>query len=270
MFAMVIDGYGDPGVLHPAQIEPDAMGAQDVTIRVYATSVNPIDWKVRLGRLAPRLPTNFPAVLGWDAAGVIEQVGSDVTRLKVGDTVFSRPATHRLGTYAELVVADQSLVALKPANLTFLEAASIPLAGLTAWEALVEIGKVQAGQRVLVHGGGGGVGSYAIQLAKSLGAQVITTASAARHDYVRSLGADQTIDYHAESFTVAVRNVDFVLDTIGGEIQDLSYGVLKPGGSSQIRKARLSSHCMSRVHHDGDLPLRVAFLAYAMGLRYLF
>lgn len=228
---MIIDKYGDPSVLYRAQIEPDTMGPQDVMIRIYATSVNPIDWKVRLGRLAPRLPTRFPAVLGWDAAGVIEQIGSEVRDMKVGDAVFSRPATMRPGTYAEQVVVDRSLVALKPRNLSFLEAASIPLAGLTAWEALVEIGKIQPGQRVLVHGGGGGVGSYAIQLAKALGSQVITTASSARHDYVKSLGADQVIDYHQESFAAVARDVDLVLDTIGGEVQDQSYAVLKPGGT---------------------------------------
>ncbi len=231
MYAMIIDEYGEPEVFHKAELEPDIMGPLDVQIKIYATSVNPVDWKVRQGRLAPRLPSRFPAVLGWDAAGVVEKVGSKVTQFNVGDAVFSRPATHRPGTYAELVVVAEGLVAFKPSNLTYLEAASIPLAGLTAWEALVEIGKVQARQRVLVHGGAGGVGSYAVQLAKAFGAEVIATASAARQDYVMHLGADRVIDYHTESFSATVYNVDLVLDTIGGSVQDQSYTVLKRGGT---------------------------------------
>lgn len=231
MHAMVIDKYGEPEVFYAAELEPDAMGPEDLVIRIYATSVNPVDWKVRQGKLAPRLPSRFPAILGWDAAGIVVEVGSGVTQFNVGDPVFSRPAIHRPGTYAELTVVDQSLVARKPVNLTYLEAASIPLAGLTAWEALVEIGKIGAHHRVLVHGGGGGVGSYAVQLARAYGAEVIATASAARRDDVRKLGATQVIDYQRESFADMVHNVDLVFDTVGGSVQDQSYTVLKPGGT---------------------------------------
>ncbi|WP_243239610.1 NADP-dependent oxidoreductase [Sulfobacillus harzensis] len=181
--------------------------------------------------LQSRLPLTFPAVLGWDAAGVVEAVGSAVNRFHRGDAVFCRPATHRMGTYAEFVTVDESLVADKPGNLTFLQAASVPLAGLTAWEALVVIAQISPGQRVLIHGGAGGVGSYAIQLAKARDAFVAATGSEANHEYLKSLGADQVVDYRHQAFESVVDPVDVVLDAIGGETQHRSYQVLKRGGT---------------------------------------
>lgn len=230
MKAMVISEYGGPEVLHNALIEPETLTPTDVLVKIFATSVNPVDWKVRQGRLKERLPLKFPAILGWDAAGIIEDVGSSVTRWHIGDPVFVRPSTHRLGTYAEKVTVDQSLLAPKPPNLTYLEAASIPLAGLTAWEALVQIASLKPHQRVLIHGGAGGVGSYAIQLAKARGAFVAATASPYHLDYLRSLGADQPIDYHAHRLAQDLEPVDVVLDTIGGQTQQESYPLLKSGG----------------------------------------
>lgn len=231
MKAMVISEYGGPDVLHAAEIPHEPLGPRDVLMRVVATSVNPIDWKVRMGLVQERVPLTFPAVLGWDAAGIVERVGSAVNRFRPGDAVFSRPATHRLGTYAELVTVDESLVADKPGNLSFVEAASIPLAGLTAWEALVVLAHLAPGQRVLIHGGAGGVGSYAIQLAKARGAWVAATASEVHHDYLGTLGVDQTVDYRRQQFEQIVDPVDVVLDTVGGETQSRSYRVLKPGGT---------------------------------------
>ncbi|MCL5116350.1 MAG: NADP-dependent oxidoreductase [Firmicutes bacterium] len=230
MEAMVITEYGGADVLHWQDVSHDAVGPHDVVIRIYATSVNPVDWKVRKGYLKGRLPLEFPAILGWDAAGIVESVGSNVTGFRRGDPVFSRPATNRPGTYAELVVVDEKLVAPKPPRLTYLEAASIPLAGLTAWEGLVEIADLQPGQQVLIHGGAGGVGSYAVQLAKARGAVVAATGSAGNLEYLRALGADRAIDYQEAPFEEAVESVDVVFDTIGGETQSRSYAVLKRGG----------------------------------------
>lgn len=230
MRAMAIDQYGPADVLHEDDLPRLPLGHHDVRIKIYASSVNPIDWKVRRGYLAERLPLKFPAILGWDAAGVIEETGSAVGTVKVGDAVFSRPSTQRPGTYAESVIVDESLVAPKPSRLTFIEAATIPLAGLTAWEALVVLAGVKPGQRVLIHGGAGGVGGYAIQLAKAEGAFVATTTGPTHLSYAKGLGADQVLDYQREPFEHACGNMDVVLDTVGGVVQDKSYGVLKSGG----------------------------------------
>lgn len=230
MKAMVLNRYGAPGVLHWSEVPPRPVGLDDVMVRVYATSVNPIDWKVRKGLLQDRLPLSFPAIIGWDAAGVIEEVGSNVSKFRVGDKVFTRPAIDRAGTYAEFVVVNEGLIAKKPDNLSFLEAAGVPLAGLTAWEALVEIAGIKAGQRILIHGGAGGVGSYAIQLAKAKGAEVVTTSSPVHQEYVTDLGADVIVDYRSEAFDEVLKDVDIVFDTVGGDVQTRSYRVLKPEG----------------------------------------
>ncbi len=227
---MVINQYGDPDVFHAAEIANMPLGPTDVLVKNYATSVNPVDWKIRKGFLAERMPLDFPAILGWDSAGIVEEVGEGVKNFRPGDKVFSRPATERPGTYSDYVVVDEALLAPKPAALTFLEAASIPLAGLTAWEALIEIAQIQPGQRVLVHGGAGGVGGYAIQLAKAQGAFVATTARGVNRDYVADLGADMVIDYEQSAFEREVKDLDVVLDTMGGGVQEKSFDVLKPGG----------------------------------------
>ncbi|WP_242823990.1 NADP-dependent oxidoreductase [Sulfobacillus thermosulfidooxidans] len=230
MFAMVIDRYGPPEVLHGASIKVTSLGPFDVLIKNYATSVNPVDWKVRQGFLQARLSLKFPAILGWDAAGVIEQVGAGVSRFQVGDKVFTRPAIDRPGTYAEYVVVNENLVAEKPTSLNFLKAVCVPLAGLTAWEALVEHAHIRSGQRILIHGGAGGVGGFAIQLAKAMGLYVLTTTRKVNTEYVTALGADDVIDYESQAFERVVEDVDVVLDTIGGTVQEKSFGVLRPGG----------------------------------------
>lgn len=230
MKAVYIEAYGGREQLKYGELPMPEVGEHDVLIEAHAASVNPVDWKIREGYLRQMLPYHFPLVLGWDVAGVVKQVGSKVQRFKVGDEVFSRPATERNGTYAEYVAADEHLVAMKPKNLSFEEAASIPLAGLTAWEALVELAKVRAGQKVLVHAGAGGVGAYGVQLAKSLGAHVATTVSRNNVEYAKSLGADDVVAYDEADFSAVLRDFDVVFDTMGGEIQQKSFTVLKSGG----------------------------------------
>lgn len=172
----------------------------------------------------------LPLTLGWDVSGVVTAVGTNVTRFRVGDAVYSRPDIKRNGTYAEYVVIQESEVALKPLTISHNEAASLPLAGITAWEVLITSAQLTAGQRVLVHAGSGGVGSLAIQLAKSRGAYVIATTSGKNQALVESLGADEVIDYQTQNFTEILRDIDVVFDTLGGDIQESSWSVLKQGG----------------------------------------
>ncbi|MDB5084828.1 MAG: NADPH:quinone reductase [Bacilli bacterium] len=230
MKAVYIEGYGGKDQLKFGELPIPAVGPNDVLIKAYAAGVNPVDWKIREGYLRGFLPYQFPLILGWDVAGVIAEVGEQVQGFHVGDEVFSRPATERNGTYAEYVSVDAALVARKPGNISFEEAASVPLTGLTAWEALHEIAKVSAGQRVLIHGGAGGVGIYAIQLAKAFGAYVAATASGANVEFVKSYGADQVIDYTKEAFETILSGYDVVFDTIGGDVQTKSFTVLSKGG----------------------------------------
>lgn len=203
----------------------------DVLIEIAATSVNPIDWKLREGHLKGMLQYDFPFILGLDAAGTIKEVGKNVTKFKIGDNVFTRPDITRNGTYAEYVAVDENLVAKKPENLSFEEAASIPLVGLTSWQCLVDVADIKQGDKVLIHAGSGGVGSFAIQLAKSFGAWVVTTCSTRNVEFVKSLGADKVIDYRNEDFTQVLADMDIVFDTLGGDIQTQSYDVLKEDGN---------------------------------------
>ena len=189
-----------------------------------------MDWKIREGYLREMLHHTFPLVMGWDVSGTVAAVGPGVGRFKVGDEVFSRPDILRDGTYAEYAVIREREVALKPRTIDHPHAAAIPLAGITAWKSLIETAGVAPGQKVLIHGGAGGVGGYGVQLAKLRGATVIATASAANHDYLRKLGADETIDYTTVRFEEVVRDADVVFDTIGGETQERSWQVLKKDG----------------------------------------
>jgi NADPH:quinone reductase-like Zn-dependent oxidoreductase len=189
-----------------------------------------VDWKVRAGYAKDRLKYAMPFIPGWDVSGVVESTGSGATRLKKGDEVYSRPDISRDGSYAEYVVVKESEVAIKPKSIDHVHAAAIPLAALTAWQALFDAGKLSAGQTVLIHGATGGVGSFAVQFAKLKGARVIGTASKKNHEFLRSLGADETIDYNTTKFEDVVRDVDVVLDTITGETADRSYQVIKKGG----------------------------------------
>jgi NADPH:quinone reductase-like Zn-dependent oxidoreductase len=173
---------------------------------------------------------NFPIILGWDAAGVIVEKGKDVFGFEIGDRVFARPETTRFGTYAEFVAVDENLLARIPESMSFEQAAAIPLAGLTAWQCLVDFGGIKRGDRILIHAGSGGVGSFAIQIAKSFKAYVATTASGENEDTVKALGADQFINYQKEDFSEILHDFDLVLDTMGGKVQSNSYKVLKKGG----------------------------------------
>jgi NADPH:quinone reductase-like Zn-dependent oxidoreductase len=230
MKAVCIYSYGGPEVLSYEDTPRPHPHEGEVLVRVHAAAINPIDWKVRAGLLQGMLHHTLPLILGWDVSGVVAALGSGLTRLKLGDEVFSRPDPSRDGAYAEFIVIKESEVALKPKSIDHLHAAALPLAGLTAWQTLIEAAALTAGQRVLIHAAAGGVGHLAVQLAKWRGAQVIGTAAERNHDFLRKLGADQVIDYDTERFEEAVQPVDVVLDTIGGDTQARSWKVLKPGG----------------------------------------
>lgn len=228
--AIAIEQYGGKEQLKEMTVELPELEAKQVLVKVMATSINPIDWKLREGYLRQMLDWPFPIVLGWDVAGIIEAVGSQVSDWQVGDRVFSRPETTRFGTYADHTIVDSHLLAKIPASVSFVDAAAVPLAGLTAYQGLFDHGKLQAGEKVLIHAGAGGVGTYAIQLAKNAGAEVYTTASRKNHELLKALGADVVLDYHEVQFEEELSDIDLVLDTMGGEIQQRSAQVLKENG----------------------------------------
>jgi NADPH:quinone reductase-like Zn-dependent oxidoreductase len=230
MKAVRMHEYGGPEVLVYEDAPRPVAGKGEVLVRVQAAGVNPVDWKIRQGYARDRMRHKLPLILGWDVSGVIEEVGAGVKRLKKGHEVYGKPDTMRDGAYAEYVVVQESLLALKPKSVDPIHAAGIPLAGMTAWQALFDAGGLAAGQRALIHAAAGGVGHLAVQLAKWKGAYVIATASAANHDFVRGLGADEVIDYRAVPFEQVVHDIDVVLDTLGGDTQARSWQVLKRGG----------------------------------------
>ena len=230
MRAFVIDRY--KASLRPAEVPEPVVGEHDVLVRVDAAGVNQLDEKIRTGEFRQFLRYRFPLTLGHDVAGSVVRVGSRVERFAPGDAVYARPRDGRIGTFAEAIAVDESDVSLAPTSIGVLEAASLPLVALTAWQALVERGNVQPGQKVLIHGGSGGVGTIAIQLAKHLGAHVATTASAANAQFVRDLGADEVIDYGAQTSKTPLRDYDLVLDSLGGENLEKSLRVLAPGGKA--------------------------------------
>lgn len=230
MKAARIHGYGGTNVLRLEEVARPAPGPRDVLVRVVATSVNPVDWKIRSGGQGSLVRYRMPWILGLDVSGVVEAIGADVTGFAVGDEVWSSPRHTRPGTYAEYICIDEREVAKKPRNLSHEEAASLPLVALTAYQALVEKGRLRKGERVLVHAGSGGVGSVAIQLAKHLGATVVTTCSARNEAFVRELGADEVVDYAKASFEDVVAPVDLVLDSIGEPAFGGNVDVLSRGG----------------------------------------
>ena len=219
---------GGPEVLQYGDVPDPVAGAGQVLVDVHAASVNGADWKVRSGAYRPI--THFPYVMGRDFSGVVSALGAGVTDLKVGDPVFGVVEQVDDGCYAEKVAIKGSIVARKPDSLGHVEAASLALIGLTALVSIEDTLKLKKGETILIQGGAGGVASFGIQVARHIGARVITTASAANHDYVRKLGADQVIDYNKEDFTKAVSGVDAVFDTVGGDVVTRSFAVLKPGG----------------------------------------
>ncbi len=227
MKAILFAQHGGPEVLQYGEAADPVAGPGDIVVDIHAASVNAADYKVRLGSYA-KLP--LPHILGRDFSGVISQVGAGVTDLKVGDAVFGVCDAGIEGAYAEKIAIKAAIVAKKPASLGHAEAAAMALTSLTALWALEDTAKLKAGETVLIQGGAGGVAGFAIQLAKHLGATVVTTASARNHDYVRSLGADRVIDYTKEDFAKVAGPCDVVFDTVGGDVQVKSYDVLKPGG----------------------------------------
>lgn len=221
--------YGDETCLQELKLSQPVVGENDLLVSIDASGVNPVDWKVCEGRLQDDFSFELPMILGWDAAGTVIETGKKVQQFQVGDEVFFRPLFDRYGTYADLAVVPASIVAKKPANITAIEAASLPLAGLTAWQAIVEVGKVQPGEKVLILAGSGGVGSLAIQIAKARGAFVSATTSSRNRDFVLSLGADEVITYdiktdHPEQF------FDFMFDTLGGNAYAEALKWMKPCG----------------------------------------
>lgn len=229
MKAVQIHAFGGREVLELNDIAIPEAKQGEVLIKIHAASVNPVDWKIRQGYLQPLLNHALPLTMGWDVSGEVVAVGGGVIHLKVGDEVYSRPNIANNGSYAVYMTASAEEVALKPKSLTWQEAAGVPLAGLTAWQGLYELANIEAGEQVLIHGGSGAVGQFAIQLAKLRGATVYTTTSARNTDLVLSLGADHAIDYQQVDFS-ELRDMDVVLDTIGGEVQDKSWKTIKPGG----------------------------------------
>ena len=230
MKAALIDRYGSNDAVSVADIDIPTVGATDLLVRIHAASVNPVDIKTREGKLKTLLKYRFPLVLGNDLSGVVSDVGSGVTRFKKGDAIYARVDKDRIGTFAEFAVVRDGAAALKPTNVTFEEAASLPLVALTAWQALVEIGRLGAKQRVLIHAGSGGVGSVAIQLARHLGATVFTTVGKRNVELVKRLGADVAIDYRTERFEDVATDCDVVLDSAGGDTLVRCFECVKAGG----------------------------------------
>lgn len=230
MKAFAIDRYGSNDNVRAVQVPDPQLRDDDVLVEIHAASINPLDAKIRDGKVKPILPYRLPLILGNDLAGVVVRVGSAVRRFQPGDQVYARPDQDRIGTFAELISIKQDDVALKPTGLTMEEAASLPLVALTAWQALVERATLKPGQKVLIHAGSGGLGSIAIQLAKHLGATVATTTSTANVDWVTALGADIVIDYRTSDFAGVLHDYDVVFDPLGGDTLNKSFGVLKPGG----------------------------------------
>ncbi|MED2982679.1 NADP-dependent oxidoreductase [Bacillus thuringiensis] len=230
MKAMIIDRYGKVP-MRMAEVPTPEINEYEVLAEIHAASINPIDFKIRDGKVKMLLKYEMPLILGNDFSGVITKVGSKVTRFKVGDEIYARPRKNKIGTFAEYIAIHEDDIALKPKNLSFEEAASIPLVGLTSYQALHDIMQLQKGQKILIHAGSGGVGTFAIQLAKIMGAIVTTTASEAGANLVTSLGADEIINYKTEKFEDILKNYDAVFDTIGGATLEKSFNIIKSGGN---------------------------------------
>ncbi len=229
MKAVVLKEYGDVNVLSYEDVERPAPNADDILVKVENIGVNPVEWKIRSG-LGKEFGLKLPYILGTEISGTVEEVGADVKNFKVGDEIFGSINMMRGGGYAEFALAKESEIAHKPKNVDFENAAAIPVGSLTAWKAIFETANLQSGQKILIHGAAGGVGSMAVQLAKAKGAYIYATASGKNEEFVRNLGADEVIDYTKTKFEDVVKDVDVILDTIGGETQERSFEVLKKGG----------------------------------------
>jgi NADPH:quinone reductase-like Zn-dependent oxidoreductase len=230
MKAFIVNRYGKKEKLQLKLVPEPVIKEMDVLVQVHAAAVNLLDSKIRNGEFKMILPYKTPFILGHDVSGIVMKVGSSVSKFKVGDEVYARPADFRIGTFAEYISINEKDVALKPKNLSMEEAASIPLVGLTVWQTLVEKANLQEGQKVFIQAGSGGVGTFAIQLAKHLGATVATTTSAPNFHLVRSLGADVVIDYKNDDFETILKNYDVVLNSQDTKTLEKSLRILKPGG----------------------------------------
>lgn len=231
MKAFIVDRYGSSGdSLRAGEVPEPEMREHDVLVQIHAAGVNALDSKIRDGEFKLFLPYRLPFILGNDVAGVVVRAGSRVRKFAPGDEVYARPNKDRIGTFAEFISINEDDLAPKPKQLTMEEAAAIPLVGLTAWQALIEIANLQKGQKVFIHAGSGGVGTFAIQLAKHVGATVATTTSAANIDLVERLGADVVIDYRKDDFETILHDYDVVLNSQDGAALEKSMHVLKPGG----------------------------------------
>jgi len=230
MKAVRIHGYGGADVLAVEDAPRPSIGEGEVLVRVHATSINPFDCAVRAGYLTGWYQYSMPLILGLDVSGVIEELGAGVTNFAVGDSVYGRSDPSKNGAYAEYAVLRAAEVAAKPKSLDHIHAAAIPHVALTAWEAVIKRANISQGQTILVHAAAGGVGHMAVQFAKLRGAKVIGTASGNHLDFLRELGVDEIIDYTATSFENVVHDVDVVLDNVGGDTQERSWSLLKPGG----------------------------------------
>ena len=230
MKAFILDRYKKNGALRFGDMPEPALRDDDVLVEIHSAGLNLLDSKIRNGEFKPILPYRTPFTLGHDVAGTVVRVGSNVRRFKPGDEIYARPRDGRVGTFAEFIAINEADMALKPKNLTMEEAASIPLVGLTAWQVLVERARLRKGQKVLIHAGSGGVGTFAIQLAKHLGATVATTTSTANIELVKSLGTDVVIDYKKQDFEKVLSGYDVVLNSLDGDTLQKSLNVLKPGG----------------------------------------
>jgi NADPH:quinone reductase-like Zn-dependent oxidoreductase len=247
MKAIRFHSHGGPDVLVLEEVPRPQAGVGEVLIRVHAAGINPLDWKARDGHVKAWLQHRLPLIPGWDVAGVVEAVEPGVTAFKIGDAVYGMLDFERDGAYAEYVAARSVNLALKPNSIDHTQAAAVPLASLTAWQSLFEVAGLQPGQTVLIHGGAGGVGHFAVQFAKWKEAKVIVTASAANENFLRGLGADEVIDYRSTRFEKTVHDVHVVLDTIGGDTQQRSWQVLRKGGIL-VTTLRISSPEVARDH----------------------
>jgi NADPH:quinone reductase-like Zn-dependent oxidoreductase len=267
MKAVVAHEYGAPEVLKFEQIPRPEPKEDEALVRVIASAVNPADPLTLSGKYAREFGTHLPLIPGYDIAGIVEKTGPNVTKLKAGDAIYGYPTFG--GGWANYVTVKEWEVAAKPKSLTFVEAASVPMGALTAWQALVDVAKLQAGQTILVHGGSGGVGSFAVQIAKARGARVIATASTANQDALKQLGADVAVDYSKTRFEDVAKDVDAVLDPVGKETLARSYDVVKKGGivmslvarpdPVELKKRGIRGAGIS-VHPDADDLTEIAHL----------
>ena len=253
MKAIRIHEFGGPDVLKYEDAPQPVPAADEVLIKVHASGVNPVDSKIRAGHAQGKFPISFPLIPGWDVSGEIEEVGNAVLNFRKGDEVYSRPDPTRNGTYAEYVVVKADQVNQKPKSINHDKAAAVALAGLTAWQGLFTHGDLQDGQKVLIHGASGGVGTYAVQFAKWKGAHVIGTASTDNIDFLYELGADDVIDYKNEKFEEEVKDVDLVFDLIGGDTQKKSLQVIKNGGRliTTVKPENQEEAKLKNIHIEG-------------------